>query len=410
MIDDTIALSEFVARRARVLRALRGCVGVVFAGEGSPPLVGHWHANSNFVYLTGIRREPGAAVLFDPANPDPKRRCILLLRPRDPEMETWDGLREPIDQRLRAATGFETVMRTSSLPAMLTRAARRSKRLACLHAVGTYNADIPQDLALFRKISERMPGVSIEDRTELLSEMRAVKSRGEIAQMRRAIAATDAAFAEVLAMLRPGINERDVHATLDRVFRAHGASGSAYNPIVGAGLNSTVLHYNANDRVIEEGDLVCIDAGAMVAGYAADVTRTYPATGKFTKRQREVYEVVLAALAAGIRAARAGVHFHEIDRAARDVIERAGFADAFMHGIGHHLGMEVHDASPERPIEAGAVITIEPGIYLRDEKIGVRIEDDVLITAKGATVLTRAIAKDPDEIEAIMRSARRSRG
>ncbi len=409
MMDEHIPVSEYRKRREKVLRALKGAVGVVFAGEGSPPLVGQWRPDSHFYYLTGLAREPGASVLFDPKNPDPTRRCVLLLKPRDPEMEDWDGLREPIGLPLRTQTGFDKVVRTTYLPRMLTMAARRSKRLSCLHPVGSYAGSVPQDLSIFRKIAEHMVGVSIDDQTELLNELRSVKSKPEVGVMKQAIDATTAGFEAVLATLTPGRSEAEIHGTLDRVFREHGAMGAAYNPIVGAGVNSTVLHYNANDQPIADGDLVCIDAGAEFGRYAADVTRTYPANGKFTKRQREIYEIVLKAEEAAIRAAKPGVWFHELDAIARAVIEKAGFGDYYIHGIGHHLGLEVHDASPEAPLEPGAVITIEPGIYLRDEKIGVRIEDDIQITANGSRNLTKAIIKNPDEIEARMKAAARAR-
>ncbi len=409
MIDEHIPVSEYRARREKVLRSLKGAVGVVFAGDGSPPLVGQWRPNTHFYYLTGLAREPGASVLFDPKNPDPTRRCVLMLKPRDPEMEDWDGLREPIGLPLRKQTGFDKVVRSTYLPRMLTMAARRSKRLACLDPVGSYMGKVPEDLSIFRKIAERMVGVSIEDKTELLNELRSVKSKHEVAVMKKAIKATAAGFDKVLQALEPGRSEAEIHAVLDGVFREHGSTGPAYNPIVGAGVNSTVLHYNANDQPIEDGDLVCIDAGAEYGRYAADVTRTFPANGKFSERQREIYEIVLRAEEAAIRAAKPGVRFHELDEAARAIIEKAGFGDQYIHGIGHHLGLEVHDASPDAPLAAGAVITIEPGIYLRDEKIGVRIEDDIQITANGSRNLTKAIIKDPDEIEAAMRKAKRAR-
>ncbi len=409
MMDEHIPVSEYRRRREKVSRSLKGGVAIVFAGDGSPPLVGQWRPNTHFYYLSGLAREPGASVLFDPKNPDPTRRCVLMLKPRDPEMEDWDGLRESIGLPLRKQTGFDKVVRSTYLPRMLTAAARRSKRLACLEPVGSYAGGVPQDLSIFRKIADRVVGVSIEDQTELISELRSVKSKGELGVLKLAIEATAAGFSEVLDTLEPGRSEGEIHAVLDGVFREHGSPGPAYNPIVGSGINSTVLHYNANDQPIADGDLVCIDAGAEFGHYAADVTRTFPANGKFSKRQRQIYDIVLRAEEAAIRAARPGVRFHELDEIARAIIEKAGFGDHYIHGIGHHLGLEVHDASPDAPLAAGAVITIEPGIYLRDEKIGVRIEDDIQITANGSRNLTKAIIKDPDEIEARMRAARRAR-
>ncbi|MCB9844815.1 MAG: aminopeptidase P family protein [Phycisphaeraceae bacterium] len=402
-----IGTSEYRARRERVMRALKGSVGVVFAGDGGHTLHGRFVPQSDFLYLTGVREEPGAALLFEPKNPDPTRRCVLFLRPRDPDMETWDGLRDPIDEALRKRTGMDRIMRTNYLARVVTMAARRAKKLACLHQFPSYESPVSPDLAVFRKIAERVIGVSIEDRTDILPELRAAKSKPEIDLIKKAIDATAAGHAAAARVLRPGVNERDLHRALERTFQDHGATGIPYEPIVGAGVNSTILHYGANDRPVEAGDLVCIDAAASVEGYAADVTRTYPATGKFTKEQREVYEIVLRAQEAAIRACKPGVQFHEIDGAARAIIEKAGHGDQYMHGIGHHLGLEVHDASPDQPLKPGAVITIEPGIYLRDRKIGVRIEDDVLITAKGATNLTRMIPKGVEEVEAMVGGEKR---
>jgi Xaa-Pro aminopeptidase len=159
----------------------------------------------------------------------------------------------------------------------------------------------------------------------------------------------------------------------------------------------------------EDGDLLLIDAAARVGGYTADVTRTFPVSGRFTKEQRGVYEIVLAAMEAAIRAVKPGVQMAAVDAAARKVIEKAGYGDAFMHGIGHQLGIEVHDSTPDGPLKAGMVVTIEPGIYLPDRKLGVRIEDDILVTGTGSKNLTAGIPKAPDEVEAMMREATLSR-
>jgi len=165
------------------------------------------------------------------------------------------------------------------------------------------------------------------------------------------------------------------------------------------------LHYRANAKTIDKGDLICLDSGAKWQGYSADVTRTFPASGAFTKRQREVYEVVLKAQLAAIRAVKPGARNSQIDAAARKVIDDAGFGDYFIHGIGHHLGLDTHDATPlgDQPLKVGAVMTIEPGIYIPSENLGVRIEDDVLVTRGGCEVLTRAIPKSVADIELAMK-------
>lgn len=393
--------AEYRARRDRVLAALTSppAVALCFSGDPSPHA---FKPDPNFSYLTGIPDEPGASVLFDPAHPDPKRRCILFLRPLNPELEAWDGYRDEIASPLRERYGFSTILRTTMLPRMLTSALRLAKRAACLHPLAVYDAPPSPDLALFRRVSERVPGLAIDDRSELLPSLRAVKSEPELALMRRAIAATHQGFLAAARAIRPGTNERDVQRALEAAFLAHGASATAYDSIVGSGKAGTVLHYHANNAPLKDSDLLVIDAGASVLGYAADITRTFPVSGRFSPRQREIYSLVLNAQAAAIAAVRPGAWIHEVDEAARAVFRKASLEDRYLHGIGHHLGLEVHDATPTRPLEAGNVITIEPGLYLPAESLGVRLEDDLLVTATGAENLSASIPKDPDEVERLL--------
>lgn len=408
LIGDGIELAEFARRRQKVLRALDGAAAVVFAGDGAPPLDGFWQPDWNFYYLTGIRDEIGAALLLDPRAEDPGRRAVLFLRPLNPEAEEWDGLRDRIGTTLKKSTGFETVMRLGKLPALLAAAARRRRRLACLHPFASHDQPVSHDLAVYRRVCERVVGVTIEDRTILLPELRAVKSPAELRLIRRACRATAAGYDAALKALRPGLAERALQRAIEDGFTSAGATGVGYNSIVGSGINGTVLHYMANNGTCRDGDLVVIDAGARVGGeggggYTADVTRTFPVSGRFTPEQKRVYGIVLRAQAAAIRAARPGAHTHEVDAAARDVIDRAGFADRFPHGIGHQLGIEVHDATPDGPLRPGMIITIEPGIYLPDRGFGIRIEDDILVTRRGPVNLTASIPKSIEDIEHAMR-------
>jgi Xaa-Pro aminopeptidase len=398
-----ITVSEYAQRREAVLQALEGAGAIVLAGHesSSPSRVDRWKTDRLFWYLTGLDYEAGAAVLFDSAAEDPERRITLFLRPRDPEMERWDGSREPLGLGLKQKTGFTSVARTPSLPARLSDAARRTKRLACLHPFASYDAPVSPDLDVFRKVSKRVPGVAIEDRTGVLPSMRAVKSPAELALIEWAIAASAAGYKAALPFMRPGITEAQIAETLTAAFREHGAE-PAFAPIVGSGPNSTVLHYAANDQVVEDGQLVVIDHGAAYGGYASDVTRTLPVSGAFTPEQRDVYEVVLEANLAGIEAARPGATITEVHDAARAVIARAGYEDYFIHGIGHQLGIEVHDVTPDGPLVPGMVLTIEPGVYLPHRQLGVRIEDDILMTEDGSANLTGVIPKTVVAIEAAM--------
>ncbi len=400
--DTAITTEEYAARRSTVLDALDGAAAVILAGPEVSTLQGRWTADPMFRYLTGLDYEGGAAVLFDPTAEDPARRIILFLRPRDIEAERWDGSRPSLDSALEARTGFTSIRRTPYLAGQLTHAARRTKRLACLHPFASYTADVSPDLEIFHKIGQRIPGVAIEDHTQLLVRMRAVKSPAELALIERAAAATAAGFDACLRALHPGMNERHLADLLLATYHERECE-PAYDLIVGTGLNGTILHYRDNNASIAAGDLVVMDCAAAHRGYASDVTRTLPASGTFSPEQRDVYGIVLEAQMAGIAAAKPGATHADIDTAARRVIERAGFGDYFIHGTGHPIGLEVHDVTPDGPLEAGMVVTVEPGVYLPNRGFGVRIEDDILITPEGNRDLTATVPKTVESIEAAMR-------
>jgi Xaa-Pro aminopeptidase len=398
-----IDAAEFAQRRERVLKALDGSVGLVLAGDADANLHHPFQAHPNFSYLTGIGDEPGAALLLDPRNPNPARRVQLFLRPLNPEREKWDGFRFEIGAELRERTGIATIFRSNMLSMQLLDAARRARALSLLMPLATHTAPVSGDLEIFRRVCERVPGCGIVDRSQLLASMRARKSAAEIACIEHAGRITGLGFHVAMATLQPGMNEFDLQRNVEEAYREGGARDLAFRTIAGGGFNSTVLHYHANDQRLESGDLVCLDSGAKWCGYSADVTRTLPVSGRFTPRQRDIYELVLKAQEAAIRACRPGRRLHEIDEAGRAVIRKAGFADAFPHGMGHHLGLETHDANPDEPVAEGAVVTIEPGIYLPLEHIGIRIEDDVLVTRRGPRVLTQHIPKSVSDIERLMR-------
>ena len=398
-----ISVEEHRQRRETLLQALDGAVAVVFAGTetGSDSLQGRWRTDRLFWYLTGLDYESGGAVVFDHTAEDPNRRITLYLRPRDPESERWHGAREPLDSALKARTGFDSILRTPFLPSRLTEAARRSKRVACLHPFAPYNAAISPDLEVFKRVADHVPGVAIEDRTQLLPRMRAVKSAAEVALIEKAVAATVAGYEHALRFISPGVTESEIAEVLTAGFRTLDGE-PAFAPIVGAGANGAVLHYEDLAQTVKDGDLIVIDYAASYGGYASDVTRTLPASGTFTPDQRELYEVVLEANLAAMRAVRPGATMTEVHNAALEVITEAGYKDDFIHGIGHQLGIEVHDVTPDGPLVPGMVLTIEPGVYLPERGLGVRIEDDVLVTETGCVDLTSAIPKTVEAIQAAM--------
>lgn len=390
-----LAVSEYAARRERVLKALDGAVGLVMAGDGK--------ANAHFRYLTGLSEEHGGMVLFDPSHEDPKRRIVLVLRAHNPELDQWDGFRPMITMKLKEETGFVTILRHAHLPGALLGAARRCKRLACLLPLANHEAPVSADLALFRKLAERVPGCAIVDRTEILRELRTVKSPAEIAMLRHAVAITAKGYEAALATLAPGVGEQAVHRAIERAYQDAGGQGTGYESIVGSGFNATVLHYRVNNGPTNAGELMIIDSGAVFGGYTADITRAFPVSGRFTREQARLYNLVLEAQLAAIAACKPGATLSAVGWAARSIIEKAGFGDYYPHGIGHQLGMEVHDLEADAPLRAGMVVTIEPGVYIPDQKLGIRIEDDVLITAKGREVLSPMIPKTISEIERAMK-------
>jgi Xaa-Pro aminopeptidase len=397
MIDP----KEYAKRRAALLKQLGGSVGVVFAGEHPAPAIGKWRPDLNFLYLTGLDTEPGAALLLDPENENPRRRVALFLKPSNPEAEQWTGLRPAVTSEFKKAVGIETVLRTNQLPGLLTASLRRAKSAACLHPFAVYPAEVSADLKVFQQVAQRVPGVRIEDRTSLLAAMRATKSPAELKLIEKAADITVAAYREAIKYIRPGINESQVQLALETLYKQQGGD-IAYGTIVGGGIGGTVLHYINNDRPLEAGELVVIDSAANFGGYASDITRTFPVSGKFTPEQRDLYETVLKAQATAIKAARPGARLFEVDAAARDVIDAAGLGDYFIHSIGHPLGLHVHDVQPDHPLKENMVLTIEPGVYLPDRKIGIRIEDDIILTKGGNRNITDRVPKTVKEIEAAM--------
>jgi Xaa-Pro aminopeptidase len=397
-------LKEYASRRLQVSKALKNAAGLVFAGDRAASHEGGWKPHPHFAYVTGITDEAGAVLLLDPSHPTKARREILFLLPRDPEREQWEGLRKPLGAVLRKQTGIPTMLRSRSVPFVLADVATHCKQFATLMPTAMISQPVSSDLEMWKKAAERIPSCEICDMSHVIPSLRRVKSSAEIEIIQEAVDITAHGFADAMAFVQDGVNEFKVQATLEHGYAMAGGRGSAFPAIVGGGINSTVLHYESNDQDLVDGDLVCIDSGAFHKGYGADISRTIPVSGTFSKRQKEIYEIVLCAEEAAIAAVKPGVTFAELDAIARAIIIKAGFGDFFIHGIGHHLGLETHDdCGPDAPLVKGSVITIEPGIYLPDEAIGIRIEDDILVTAKGRKNLSAAIPKTVAAIQKAMR-------
>ncbi len=445
-------MSPFALRRARLLESVGKRTAAVFVATPNAirnnDVEHEFRQDSDVFYLTGFD-EPDTVVVVSPnghvreEGKEPESSVFtMFVRPRDPEREVWDGYRAGIEgatQRYGADHAYP-----------VAEVGRRLPELLAGHDAVVYRFGGAFDERLFGAIhhARRTAGrtglaapTRVIDPVEVLYEHRLRKSEPELDSMRRACAITAEAHSRAMAMATPGRYEFELEAAILETFRKHGSERPAYGSIVGSGANATVLHYRRNDRKIEDGDLVLIDAGCEYGYYASDVTRTFPANGKFSDMQRAVYEAVLEAQVACIEMVKPGVtqgDIHEkatrvltaalirmgiLNGALDELVKAEAFKPFYMHKTGHWLGMDVHDVGAyfvpndqgstdgkfrHRPLEPGMVITIEPGLYfgIGAEKapeavrgIGVRIEDDILVTATGYENLTAAIPKTVAAVE-----------
>lgn len=400
-----------------------------------------YRQDSDFYYLTGFS-EPEAVLALIPGRDHGE--CVMFCRERDPEMEIWDGYRagpEGAIKKYGADDAFPIADLDEILPGLI------EGRERVYYAMGS-------DSEFDRKVMEWVNSIRAKVRAgahppgefisldHLLHDMRLYKSKAEIRMMKRAAEISANAHVRAMEKCVPGMMEYQLEAEYLHEFAREGARFPAYPSIVGGGANGCILHYIENSDELKDGDLVLVDAGAEYDHYAADITRTFPVNGKFTEPQRQLYEVVLKAQMAAIKMVKPGNHWNQPHEAAvkvltqglvklgllngkvSDLIADESYRKFYMHRTGHWLGMDVHDVGDYkvgdewRVLEEGMVLTIEPGLYIgKDDHsveakwrgIGIRIEDDVLVTAKGNTVLTKGVPKKVDEIEALMAAARKRR-
>lgn len=399
----------FSERRQKIMAKLGGGMAVVFgasqvatAGAVEPP----FSQDPDFAWLTGITDEPDAVLVLVPGERD--IREVLLLPSRNPEAERWNHERMPLGAELERRTGFAQVLRVGGLGRLVSELAGRHKELHFLGPVVGPDTPMPKVLELYGKITQRIPGLKTTDSSKLLAGLRIVKEARELEMIRKAVAATTRGHLAGMRSVRPGWTEGRLKDVIEEGFEEGGGQGLGYDSIVAAGRNAYSLHYTGGRGPIQSGEMILVDAGASVGGYASDITRTYPADGRFTPGQRKNYELVLEAQQAAAAKLRAGAYFHDLSEAAKDVFRRAGRIDHFTHGLGHHVGLHVHDAADySKPIPAGAVLTIEPGLYVQEENYGIRIEDMYLVTANGAERMSTGIPRSVAEIELFMRGGRK---
>jgi Xaa-Pro aminopeptidase len=383
----------------------------------------------NFYYLTGHNEEEAGLILLPPADSKAKKddyqgpREIFFLPAKNPGKEKWNGVRmSPSDPGIQARTGFADIRPFSEMRATIERLA---KVYPVFYSILPYEKELggfPHERETVDWLKIAAPQANMKDLRGNIIELRLIKGPTEIAFLRQAIEVSlDAQFA-AFKMMRPGLWEYQVAAKMVEVHATGGSEAEAYAPIVGAGPNSTSLHYDNLGRKIQDGDIVVMDVGAQYSGYAADITRTVPANGKFTPRQREIYDIVLGAQNAALAALKPGmdmcgkgkqslfkISYEYINSHGKDLNGRP-LGQYYIHGLGHNIGLDVHDPGDScSALKPGQVVTMEPGIYIPEENLGVRIEDDVLITETGYELLSRRLPRTAEEIEKIMAEGAKQR-
>lgn len=432
--------SPYVAHRRALMERLAGSGAAAVVFTATTKIRNHdceyrFRPDSDFWYLTGFAEPEAALLLLPDLEGKGDHRSVLFLRERDPEREIWDGRRLGVE-RAPETLEVEEARPIEDLWDDLSVDLKGYERI--LYRTGQDPERDRQMLGTVEGLRRRArgsirPPVELLDHAPFVHEQRLLKSAAELERMRKAAAITTEAHMAAMATATPGMNEREIDALLDYTFRRRGSTGAAYGNIVAGGANACVLHYVENDAVLGAEDLLLIDAGAEYEYYASDVTRTFPVSGTFSEPQRQLYEVVLAAQEAAIQHVRPGVTFESIHGVAlqrlveglvelglcsgttEGVISSGDYRRFFMHQTSHWLGLDVHDCGfyssegASRSLEPGMVLTVEPGLYVDPEEdgveerwlgIGIRIEDDVLVTGEGHEVLTAGAPKSVEAVEA----------
>ena len=407
----------FAARRQALIKRIGNSVAVL---QGVPDTRAYalFRQDNNFYYLSGVT-VPEALLLMDGY----RQESVLFLPPQDKKTEQWEGSRTYLNPEARESSGFDKVMKLSEFGEELK---KRLQAPGVIYAPFTpyetaatsrdramrYDADILENVwdgrisresAFQAKLTETIGGsVTMKDLSPLLDEMRRTKDKTEIELLRTTAKIGAQGLREAIRAAKPGMYEYQLAAVAEFVFLWHGASGVAFFPIVGSGPNSCIVHYYSKQRRMEAGDIVVMDIGPDYRYYASDITRTFPVSGKFSVEQARVYGAVLDAQKSVLEKVRPGASFEDLDAVAKEVLARHGYDKYTLHGVSHYVGMSVHDTGASVRFEPGIVIAVEPGVYLPEKNIGVRIEDTVLVTEDGCEILTGDVPKEMIEIENLM--------
>ena len=409
---------NFRERREKVYNQMEDkSILVLYSGEAlhiSADAYQHFEANRQFFYLTGIRRE-NMALVIDKCGE--KIEETLFIEPIDSSVERWVG-KKMTEEEAKEVSGVESISVIDNLQGTLDRIMNR--KLPKKVYFDTYRhqmSDLPDfNLVKAQDFVKAYPGTAVDNIYPIVASLRMNKDADEVEVTKEAIKVTEEALNHVLATLKPGMMEYQVQAEFEYKVKSLGADGMAFPTIAGSGINGTMLHYETNHDVCKENTLILLDLGARVKGYNADITRTYPVSGKFTERQKAFYNIVLKANQAVAAEARPGVTLKDLNDLCKKVLAEGlielGLIEKeeevgkyYMHGVSHHLGIDVHDVTvPEKAkLEPGMIITNEPGLYIDEEEIGIRVEDDLLITEDGCVVLSQDIVRTVEDIEAKMK-------
>lgn len=407
---------NFEARRQSILNQMaENSLLILYSGAPihiSADAYHHFEANKHFYYLTGLRRENMILVLRKSENGN---QSMLYIEKSDPNAERWTGKMVTVEEA-KSISGIDDVRFTASFQAQLDYLLGSSTLSTCYFDCYRHQqSDLPDyNLAKAQQFAAEHPGITVRNLWPMAAKLRMQKDEDEVALTEHAIDITDKALQRVLTTLEPGMKEYQAQANFEHMVHYLGAEGPSFPTIAGSGKNGCMLHYETNRDTCQDGTLLLLDLGVRYQGYCSDITRTYPVGGKFTERQRKVYEIVLKANKEVAAQAKPGMTTKELNEICKKVLTQGcmelGLIDKeedigkyYMHGVSHHLGLDVHDVTVEGvKLAPGSIITDEPGLYIDEWEIGIRIEDDLLITEDGCRVLSAAIIKEPDEIEAFM--------
>lgn len=409
----------FISNRKKLFRMMDDNSLAIFyaARTGHSILPTEFVQDKNFYYLSGLN-VPNAKLIMHKKGK--KNMELLFIERNIPELEVWLG-KKMSKEDAKKISGIETVYHTDEFERHLHSYALSSDMCYYDYETSLIDTNLSYSLAQLNLIKEHYPTIRIEKVTPFLSKLRMRKNKEEIENIKKAISYTNEGIRSILEHAKPGMMEYELEAYFKFECIKRGEKKLAFSPIVASGKNATILHYEKNNSKIEKNDLVLLDVGAKYQEYNADISRTFPASGKFNKRQKEVYNEVLQIQKKIINSVKPGITIKELQTKTIELITEALFRlklitkkskkspsgreeykKYYMHGVSHHLGLDTHDLSDrEEKLQVGNVITVEPGIYIKEEKIGVRIEDDVLVTKNGCEVLSSKIPKEIEEIERI---------